>query len=280
METIKENNAEAIRELVKLGERKREVTNVSSPLFGNQPTPFIVIKEGETVRGLSDLIPTTPDRIRTKVELDNVESFIAYLKEFKKPETRVFSNAHNSIHTFTALIDYHNPDKPSWITHKCILTLTETDEWEKWISKDNHPFSQLEFSLFIENNINEIINPDGATMLELALTLEASQDVKFRGKQNLQNGDTMLLSDVNTEMKAGKDGTITIPKELTLNIIPFKGLPPATIQARFRTILRNGQMTLGYQMIRPNLIIDTVIENTRQLITKEAMVPVFGGVVQ
>ena len=47
--------------------------------------------------------------------------------------------------------------------------------------------------------------------------------------------------------------------------------------ARFRTVLRGPQLTLGYQMIRPQAVIDAVLGQANDLITEEAQVPVFSG---
>ena len=239
--------------------------------------PVIVLERGQTVRDLSDLVPRDPDRVRANVSFDNVESFVAYLLEWKKPETRVFASVLAAPYRFTAMIDYHAPECPSWLTHVAVLTLSETDEWRTWMASNEKGMEQVAFAQFIEQNLNDVVKPDGATMMELALTLEASQDVQFKGRINLGNGDVGLVSDVKTDMKAGADGQIVIPKEMDLRLPVFRGVPAVELKARFRTVLKGAALSMGYQIIRPKAVVDKMVAGAADLVRHDGGVTVFSG---
>lgn len=271
-------DAAAIRELVRLGQDKQSIVRVSGPWGGPAGTVAVIGKDQQVV-DLADKFPLCPDRVRTRVTMNSVASFVAYLNEFKTPDTRVFANTLAAPYLFVAVIDYHKKDGTAqWGSHVVVLSLTPTDEFKKWEGKDGDVFDQVNFAQFIEENVNDIVAPDGATMLELALTLEASQGMQFKGRVNLNNGDIGLLCDVNTDMKAGKDGTLAIPKEILIRIPIFRGVAPIDLKARFRTTVRPPTVGLSYQLIRLNAAVDKVIEATYDMITHEAAVPVYAGI--
>lgn len=269
--------AEAIREIERLTKEGQRSVPIRVP--GRGPTRMgIILKKDETLVDISHIVPELPDRVRETIHMNSVSSFVEYLQEWKNTGTRVFSNVQKAPYTFTAVIDWHT-DTPSWCTHKCILTLTETEEWMNWIERNGSLMGQADFALFIEQHLNDIVDPDGATMMELALSLEATQGTEFRNKLNMNNGDTQLRSDVATDMRAGKDGALTIPKELTLRIAPFRGIPTTDMKARFMTVLRPPKLSLGYQLIRPQAVIDKIVGAANDIITHEAEVKVFSGYV-
>lgn len=275
------NSRQAMEYLVDLGkeDNRNRIHQVQISGRGGPAVPVMVVGTKQKVVDLSTFVPKNPDRIRAVVKINSVASFAAYVAERKTAHTRIFANVLTAPYTFTAIMDYHEVggQVPAWCAHEAILTLTESREWKTWASKNDTAMRQEEFALFVEQNVADIVSPDGATMLELALSLEASQGVEFRNKLNLQNGDIGLVCDQQTNMKAGRDGQIRIPGEITLRLAPFRGMPAMEVKARFRTVLRPPNISLGYQLIRAEAMLDDVVAKAADQIATETGVTIYSG---
>jgi len=270
-------NANDVEQIAKLATTAAGLKLVEMARDGHGKIPVALVPDGYTVQSMVSMVPPMPDRIRAATTHNSVSSFCEYVNRYKQPNSVVFASVLASPYEFLAILDYHGP-MADWGTHTAKLVLTETDEWKVWAGSNGKLFNQAEFALFIEDHLNDVTNPDGGTMLELALNLSATQECGFKGKLNLQNGDVGLVVDQKTDAVAlGKNGEIAIPKELTLQIAPFRGIPQRPLQARFRYTLRPPHLSLGYQMIRPNAFIDEVVGAAYDMIKIETELPVFSG---
>jgi len=267
-----------VQEIAKLAQAASALKIVELGHEGHGKIPLALVPGDQSVMNLSDWQPKMPDRIRAATTHNSVSSFCEYLNRYKTAQTTVFASVLESPYVFLAIIDYHDPLKADWCTHTAKLVLTETDEWKVWTGSNGNMFDHVAFALFIEDHLNDIVNPDGSTMLELALNLNATQDCGFKGKLNLQNGDVGLVVDQKTDAVAlGKNGEIAIPKELTIKLAPFRGIEQMNIQARFRYNLRPPRLTLGYQLIRPKAFVDAVVGAAYDTIKTETGVAVYSG---
>jgi len=274
-ETMKENH---VNEIAKLAQSATGLKIVELGHDGHGKIPLALVPTGYGLADLTEFVPEMPDRIRAATTHNSVSSFCEYLNRYKTPQTTIFASVLQSPYVFVAIIDYHDPLKAQWCMHTAKLVLTETDEWKVWTGSDGKMMNQVEFALFIEDHLNDIVNPDGATMLELALNLNATQDCGFKGKLNLHNGDVGLVVDQKTDAVAlGKNGEIPIPKEMTIKLAPFRGIEQMNIQARFRYKLDPPRLTLGYQLIRPKSFVDAVVGAAHDTIKAETGVAVYSG---
>jgi uncharacterized protein YfdQ (DUF2303 family) len=247
--------------------------------------PIALVPQGMQVVSLADQIPARPDRKRVHVQLRSVASFVEYVNEHKGFETRVFASMDKAPYAMTAAIDYHAAGalgEPSYITHLATLTLHETDEWKRWSGNNEKPFDQVEFAYFLENNLIDIVEPESATLMEVALSLQAKSDGRFTSANRLQDGATHFEFKADINAKAGLDGSLEIPEKFTLHIPVFRGVPEASIEAHFRYRLNrnNGELKLFYQLIRPQKLVDTMVETAIAQVKAEVGLPVFDGTYQ
>jgi uncharacterized protein YfdQ (DUF2303 family) len=279
-EGVSENR---VAEIAKLAQGAQGLKIVELSHEGHGKIPLALLPSGHSMMDLSYVVPKAPDRIRAATTHNSVTSFCEYINRFKNGSSAVFASVLESPYEFLAILDYHagaesDLTKPDWCTHTAKLVLTETDEWKVWTANSGKAFDQAEFALFIEDHLNDIVHPDGATMLELALNLNATQNCGFKGKLNLHNGDVGLVVDQKTDAAAlGAQGEIAIPKELTIKLAPFRGIEQMNIQARFRYNLRPPRLTLGYQLIRPKAFVDAVVGSAYDTIKAETGLPVYSG---
>jgi uncharacterized protein YfdQ (DUF2303 family) len=242
---------------------------------GHNPVNLVLVPEGYKSELLT--VDKDPDRIRVDVDLYDLESFIMYVNEHKGPHTRIFAQTLLSPYEFAACFDYHHTNgMPEWCAHVARLKLTETDQFKTWKANNEKGFSQADFALFIEDNSLDVIEPDGATMFELALDMRAAQSTNFDKKVVLENGDTRLTFEENTDIQH-KDGCITIPKSFVIEIPVFEGVPAIRFECRFVTKLKRPSLELGYQIIRMRESLRRVLQAGSTKILEETSVTIFQG---
>ena len=146
-----------------------------------------------------------------------------------------------------------------WRDHRVTLALMSTPQWQTWTGMDGKMQHQIAFGEFIEENIIDIVDPPGATMLEIATYLESKRDVSFRSGVRLNNGAVQFEHTENVEAKVGA-GQIAVPEAFTIGIPVFVGVAPYSIVCRFRWRNDGGKLTLGYRLQRVTDTVKAVVD--------------------
>jgi uncharacterized protein YfdQ (DUF2303 family) len=167
---------------------------------------------------------------------------------------------------FTAIFDYHGPDAAEWGDHKAVFSLKPTVEWNNWKASDSKAMNQSEFGKFIETNLEEIIEPTGAEMLEIALSIQAKTEVKFSQAQRLDNGQMQLTYHEEVNGSAGTKGQLKIPQTFKIGLRLYEGGAPYQIEARLRYRIKEGNLALWYELIRPHKTVQANLTETEELI--------------
>jgi uncharacterized protein YfdQ (DUF2303 family) len=267
---------EAIKEIRGLVLASQDLKTV---MVGDGQTAVLAIVNGELM-DLTHYRPTRPDRKRVIVQLNSVESFIQYVNEHKSPHTRIFASLSKAPYTMTAAIDYHESQSfglPELITHIAVLTMRTTDEWELWSQNNKKEFDQVAFAEFVQANSLDIVEPNSATMMEIALSLQSNNEVKWKSAVRLDNGAVHFEFLDEARAMAGKDGALEIPELFKLRMAVFRGLDDMIIEARFRYRLRRPSITLFYQLVRPQKLVDAMVLDAMDKVKRETELPVFDG---
>jgi uncharacterized protein YfdQ (DUF2303 family) len=236
--------------------------------------PFILRPDGMNLTPVDHLVPERPDRIRQAVTMRNVESFCEYVNRFKTPATVLFGTVVNGNGNFMAVLDYHAPDAPDYHTHVCSLVMEQTEAFRAWSEYDGKQQAQLAFAEFIEDHLMDIVNPDGATMLEVAKAIVGSSESAFTGKVSLCNDGVTISYQENITANAG---VLTVPETMEILVSPFFGCKPCIVKARFRYRVEKPRLTLGYKIIGRETLMREIIDRTSEQITDATELPVFGG---
>lgn len=220
--------------------------------------PVFIVPNDMKVHDLSALVNEqlpAPYSLKQNIELLTEDSFVEYFNRYASESSTIFVNDKDS--TFTAVFDYHkSPTEPQWKRHTAIYKCPKTKEWGSWIESNNKKMSQEEFALFIEENIKEIVEPDGATMLQIASTLKATSTTDFRSSIRLDNGEVQLTYIEKIEGQAGVSAQLQTPEKITLVVAPFMKGAAYNVEARFRYRINQGTLTMWYTLIRPHIFVD------------------------
>lgn len=240
---------------------------------GNTTPPIILCPQGYSIENLEGFLPYPPRR-RSDVLLRSVESFVDYVNLFKGPTSRLFANKTDT--SVVAILDYHDPDgKSSWGENRATLGLTLSPEWKTWSGLSGRQMTQVQFAEFLEDHYPEIIDPDGATVLEAASTLEAKKTVSFKSAKRLSDGTSQFEYSENIE---GRKGLLTVPTAFKLGLPVYENGELIEVHARLRYAIRDEHLTFTYLLNQPHRVLDTAFAQVLEEIEETTEIKPYLGV--
>lgn len=242
-------------------------TSKAEPKVGKylDAAPFVVLRDGEGSERVEYVteIMEGPHRKTGKVPLDDAKSFIAYY-DIHGNGAPVYAQLDPA--QFVAVLNDHTKTDADWRDHRAIFKVGHSREWEIWTKHNgaNRPFgSTEEFALFLEDNAPDIIDPSPADMLGIALNFRVNADVQFSVANRLQDGHVELGYKNLVSASSGNYGTIGIPEQFSIEVPVFQGLDASKyhVDARFRYRLRDGKLTLWYELVRPHKVVEQAFKD-------------------
>jgi len=220
--------------------------------------------------------------LRETLRFSEAQSFCRYVNTYKNAASLVFATRVKQGDAFEAVLDYHDvAGSPKWGDHRAILKLETTPAWDEWIAHNKKPLSQVDFARFIEEHIPHIAEPSGAQLLEMCATLEAKKDVKFRASTRFGNGQHQFKYEEEITGTAGaQGGQLAIPDGSVLGLEPYRGFGVLRVDARFRYRIANSGLTLFYELVRPDDVLEAAYEQlTKAIESAIGSTPVLYGAI-
>lgn len=226
-------------------------------MLGNKPEPEkadpgdYIIRMGpggqQVVESLDNLAHR-PQARKAQVTLNDLDSFAAYVLDYKEPATAVFFDPDRGA---TAVIDYiskpplpasdeaderplfETPELPrptSRYEHRASMPLDHTAEYTAWKKALGAKFEQQAFAEFLERRALDIVSPPAADLIPIVETLEETQTLRFGSRVNRHNG--MRSFQFTTENKAGE---LKVPEKLRIRIKIYTCSPePVEVECLLR----------------------------------------------
>lgn len=202
--------------------------------------------------------------------------FVSYVNRLATASTTLW--AHPESCRVTAVFDDHTDGgTPGWRRHRAVLVIRRDPEWEAWLARNGKLGGQEEFAEFIEDHLTAIIDPDPATMLEVATSFQASRSGSFERGTRLQSGDVQLRWSENTAASAGTRGQLEVPERFTVRLAPYRGVDPVELQARLRYRINDGQLRIGYVLHRPDIAEQEAFDRIRAFVGENTHVDMHLG---
>jgi len=227
----------------------------------------------------------TPRRPRGDVTVHDPADFCTYVTRLEGTQTTVWAN--EDACTVTALFNDHGETDDGdaegfggWRDHTATLRLKIDRDWAAWAEFDGKLGSQEWFAEFIEDNARLIIEPDAATMYEVARSFQARSNADFSRVVRVDNGDVQMTWNEQTDAKVNSPGkgTFEVPASFTVRLAPFVGTPMQQLTARLRWRLREGQLAIGYALLRPDLVVREAFQDVVATVQGSVNSPVLLGV--
>lgn len=224
-----------------------------SPEQFSEERPFAIVPDGFKTENLRefgahiDNRKASPLRVRKDIKFVNVDSFIAYFNQFKGGYfPQIFSKLTTSGLDVMAVFDYDVPQgkgkddtivdvgtEPKWNSNRIYLALAYAREYKELLAASQKWHDQEDFALFIEENTHLFVEPDGASMLELAQGLKGVRNVSWQHGKRLSNSQTSLEYIEQIEARSER-GEIKVPEYLNINAPMYEGFDNQPIRAAFR----------------------------------------------
>lgn len=197
-----------------------------------------------------------------------VEAFVEYFGSQSDPDTSTVW-VHPTSGAVVGVIDDTSPEAPGWGQHRVELRLAPTPEWLYWEGQDGIMLGQTEYAEHIEGGLEEIQEPDAATMLEIAQTFHATNSAQFRSSTRLATGEQRFQYDEEVKASAGTAGDLAVPTVILLAVAPFFGEDRYKVTARLRFRLNSGKLSLGYKLDRPESVKRDALEGIAERLAEK-----------
>ena len=240
----------------------------------------MLVPEGYRLEKIAPLVaPLT--HIQERVRFHDENSFISYVNRYKDGKsTRLFaqtSRQSGGAATITAILDYHEEDKPRRGAHVAVFVPIFSEEWSRW-TKATAPMLQAYFAEFIEENRKDIETPDAAHLLDIVSRFKATKKVEFNSVVYQPNGDLTVGWDERTEGANGQP--ITIPTQLELGIpVFFKG-ERYSVPVFLRYRLADQKLTFSLKIDRGDYIEQAAFDQITAKVAEGTGIEVYSGRVE
>ncbi len=183
--------------------------------------PYLITPDGADVMRMEDALPN-PVRIKTHRAFEEPDSFVAYVKDFKDGNTRLYGDP-DAFH-ISAVFDDDQRGDPKWGDHRAQLQLKLSPEWNQWMEACKESLLQRDLADFFDEHLEQIAEPDASELLSDIRSVHVSSNSKFASAQ-MEGGDIAFT--YNTETTAGATTSRgKVPSRLTLLIAPFRSWEP------------------------------------------------------
>ncbi len=256
------------------GKSKEALANELTSRMNGGATAAVVPSGWLTTMDLEKFQPH-PTRTRKDILFVETASFLAYFKEYAPTSTpKIFAKNNESGTVLTCVFDYDTPDKAKWNDHVAKLALDFHPDYLTLRESHAKSFTQLEFALFVEENLHVFTNPDSATMLEMAQHLKGVKNAKWQSGQRLSNSARKLeFVEEITGQIATRDN-IEVPDYIELTCPLYEGQEAQTFKAAFSwRIDANGQVHFSYRLLTKQAE-RKAQEEVRMAVAKETGLPV------
>jgi uncharacterized protein YfdQ (DUF2303 family) len=225
-----------------------------------------------------------PRRKKGRIDLTDINSFIDYINRHKiEHSTSIYCSAdyEKGEVNYIAIIDDHEGPfhAPHWRDHTAHHDPSKSAEWTRWTKVNKQPMSQLDFAAFIEENLRDIASvdgmPTGQQLLEMALSFEANQDMRFKSAIRLQNGGVQLslVQDDDSQTLS----RMQLFEKISIGIPVFWNGEAYRIDARLRYRARDGKLVFWYELIRPDKVIEDATKSMIDFIKEKTEVFFYFG---
>lgn len=177
------------------------------------------------------------------------------------------------------VLDAHGDTLAGWKKHTVTLALQKNPAWDTWKALSGKLLAQTQFAEYLEQLVADVVEPDGATMLEVATTLSATRSAVYDAKATrLDNGDRRFSFDETTTARAGAGrGQIDIPSKFVILAQPFIGGPTTRVEALLRYRVGDAGLQLGLVLVRPDDAVRTVFDAVVTELEDAIQAPVMRG---
>lgn len=234
---------------------------------------YAVVPEGYDLRSLEEF-QANPNRKTGKATMDDAGSFIRYFNAHASEHSQIYAKQNPPV--FIGVLDEHETNKAGWRDHRVVYACPFSPEWKEWTANDKKTMKQAEFADFIERNLPDIVEPEGADMLEISRSLQAKKKVNFSSGIRLSNGEQELTYEEEIQGTTAK-GKLHIPELFKIGVQVLEGGEPYAVECRLRYRINDAALVMWYELVRPHKIIEDAVSAVWETIAVETNRRIYRG---
>lgn len=215
---------------------------------------FVTLPPGFTVHDLEKYQPA-PNRLKRSLSFATHESFSEYVNRWKAEERTELAASLQST-TLTAVLDGHAPGEPSWCEHKAMYPCPLDRRWVAWTGQNRKRLNQHDFAEWIEDHVEDIIEPAGPELLDAAKHIQIHRNAEFNSRVELVSGEFNFAFSENNAA-----GSVRLPAEFALQLQVFQHGDHYKVPCRLRYRLSDGKLTLWFEIIEPEKYVEDGFED-------------------
>lgn len=228
--------------------------------------PFVVLRDADGHERMEYLRERRDAPVRTTgtYVLNDVASFLEYWDRFADADRSIVYASIDPAQ-FVAVIDHHTDAEAAYEQHRVLYKLGFSQEWNTWTGASSQPFKgNEEFAEWLENQVPDVVEPAGASLLQIALNMKVNAHASFGNQVNLANGKAeFTYTNAMDGSSTVNSGSVAIPELFTIEIPVFAGIEAQKyrIDARFRYRLNSGVLKLWYELVRPHKVLEEAFKD-------------------
>lgn len=235
--------------------------------------PVLVIPDGYRVHKMEDML-LLPTRKKGTTTLNDLASLIGVVNEQKTDSTHLYGTL--TPPSFVAVFnDTHTGT--GWGDHRASYTPPLSPEWLNWTKLNGTKQDQAALAQFIEDNVDDVVEPEGALLLEICRTLQAKKDVNFVSHTRASDGSVAFTYDEDVKGSSPVRGGMAIPEQFIIGIPVFENGDPWRVTVRLRYRLAGGQLTMWYELVRPHKVVEAAVKDIREKLAAGTKLHVLNG---
>jgi uncharacterized protein YfdQ (DUF2303 family) len=201
-----------------------------------------------------------PDHIIQAVTLVELDSFIAYVKQFHTSTTRIFGEKTSSGAKFVSILNYHeggNDGKAGRGTHTATYAPRFTDEFAAWLKGNG---SQEQFLEHLRRWGYVVTSHTDADLIELASSLDFQTSGQFASKIERTQGGRRLVWNEDVDGSGQVKGSqVKVPEFVEVKAPVFLGGKEYEFKVDLLYRVSSGRLTIGWEVQRSQkLLFDAV----------------------
>lgn len=282
-----------------------------SPFIGyagdeeKQEAPIAIIPDGfqvESMKRYIDEYKTKPDRRQGRLQAFDVASFIEMTNRFKGEASAVFRKSTITTTNFAASLkavlnfDPAGADNKAadFGDHTVAYDFPLSEELEVWIGKNKSPFNAVEFSVFLEDNIADLIvvregmkpqvrfaDADAPVFATPSDIFKLSRGIEVRSDETVvntyRNADGSFGIQYTTTNKDAYGKPLKLPEWFCLSIPIFAGGESFLLPVRLRFRKADGAISWFYEMYRKNEVFDAAFQKACADVAAKTSLPLYNG---
>lgn len=233
-----------------------------------------------------------PEHVVAAPVLTDPLAFTQYIDRHKTIATTIWADGDRVV----AVLDDHDPARTDpagqivgdWHdrvagpagrrNHTATLALHTAPEWAGWRSLHRQLVGQAQFAEVVEEFAGTILDPDPATMLEVAQSITVASTGQVASGISLRDGALRLTITETLDAQAGtRDHPLTIPTSIRFQARRWLGVPATEMTARLRYRADRNGLKLGLVIDRLEDVEDTYRRNLATSIADTTGCPTYTG---